>query len=311
MRARVVFTTACCSAASSLDLYHILTHSQLSQAGLWGTILPPLDLPEQFMHSSGQPQSTAATLQHYFLQLLGPFEEVYLRKGGRDAQRMQAARPQQGFPMSAPVQGRSGSMSGMPGTFPPVGTLPAVNGNSNSARVGQQMGGAGSLQVPDMPAQGMNNLPFANGQPQLPMRNGAQQMPNGLGGGSLDGAPFNMRRPDANSISATPSLSDLNGAAPVDADTDGRKRKMEDGEEPNGKRARQKTGKSFSWLLSANGRLYPRSRVQGSPMHETYVANCTKPCLMLMLYPGHTGSYAHNTAAVATQNRVRPARPRN
>ena len=129
-------------------------------------------------------------------------------------------------------------MPGMSGTFPPVGTLPAVNGTNDSGMMGQPM--TGNMQVPDLPPTGMN-VPFA-GQNQIQTRHGAQQLPNGMGN-NMDGIPFNMRRPDANGISATPSLSDINGA--VDMDAEGRKRKMEESDEVNGKRARQKTGDHF------------------------------------------------------------------
>lgn len=200
---------------------------------MWGQVLPHLDLPEQFLGSNGQPQSTAGILQHYFVQLLGPFEEVY-----RKNQRGHPGRPQQGFPMPGAGQGRPGGMPGMPGTFPPVGTLPAVHGTNNSGMMGQPM--AGNMQVPDLPQAGMN-IPFA-GQGQMQTRHAAQQLPNGMGN-NMDGTPFSTRRPDAIGISATPSLSDLNGT--VDIDAEGRKRKMEEGDEVNGKRARQKTGDHF------------------------------------------------------------------
>lgn len=210
-----------------------LRRTQLSQQNMWGQVLPHLDLPEQFLGSNGQPQSTAGILQHYFVQLLGPFEEVY-----RKNQRGHPGRPQQGFPMPGAGQGRPGGMPGMPGTFPPVGTLPAVHGTNNSGMMGQPM--AGNMQVPDLPQAGMN-IPFA-GQGQMQTRHAAQQLPNGMGN-NMDGTPFNTRRPDAIGISATPSLSDLNGT--VDIDAEGRKRKMEEGDEVNGKRARQKTGDHF------------------------------------------------------------------
>lgn len=196
--------------------------------------MPHLDLPDQFIQPNGQPQSTANVLQHYYVQLLGPFEEAY-RKSTRPPQ----GRPQQGFPMPGAGQGRPAGMSGMPGTFPPVGTLPAVNGINDSGMMGQPMGG-GNLQVPDIPQGGMN-VPFA-GQGQMQTRHGAQQLPNGLSN-NLDNPSFNMRRPDANGISATPSLSELNGSADMDAE--GRKRKLDEGDEINGKRVRQKTGDRF------------------------------------------------------------------
>ena len=201
---------------------------------MWVQLLPHFDLPEQFIQPTGQPQSTANVLQHYYVQLLGPFEEAY-RKSARGPQ----GRPQPSFPMPGAGQGRPGSVGGMPGTFPPVGTLPAVNGINDSGMVEQPMG-SGTLQVQDL-SQGGMNVPFT-GQSQIPTRHGPPQLPNGLSN-NLDGAAFNMRRPDANGISATSSMSELNG--PTDMDADVRKRKMEEGDEANGKRARQKTGDHF------------------------------------------------------------------
>lgn len=201
-----------------------MTSAQLSQQGLWGQLLQHLDLPEQHLSPNGQPQSTASTLQHYYMQLLGPFEEAYRKNQMRDQQRMQN-RAQPGFPMpGGGGQARPPSMGGMPGTFPPVGTLPAMSGVSGLDMMGQTMGG-GNLQVPDLPAGGMN-VPFATGQAQIPQRHSSQPpIPNGL-----------------NPMTATASLSDLNGAASVDLDLEGRKRKIEETDE--GKRARQKIGMS-------------------------------------------------------------------
>lgn len=171
------------------------------------------------------------------MQLLGPFEEAY-RKSTREPQRMQA-RPQGGFPIPGPGQGRSG----IPGTFPPVGSLPAFTGYNDSGIMAQPMGG-NNLQGPDIPSSGMN-VPFPNGQTQLPQRPGPQQMPNGLGN-NMDAASFNMSRPGTNGVPMAPSIQELNAPGSLDLDADGRKRKMEDGDEANGKRARQKTGRVSS-----------------------------------------------------------------
>ncbi|EKM60949.1 uncharacterized protein PHACADRAFT_83217 [Phanerochaete carnosa HHB-10118-sp] len=196
---------------------------KLSQQGLWGQLLQHLDLPDQHMSTNGQPQSTANTLQHYYMQLLGPFEEAYRKNQMRDQQRMQG-RAQPGFPMPVAAQARPPSMGGMPGTFPPVGTLPAMGGVNGLDVMGQPMGG-GNLQVPDLPASGLN-MPFATGQVQSPQRHGSQPpIPNGL-----------------NPMTATASMSDLNGAGSVDLDMEGRKRKIEETDE--GKRARQKIGEA-------------------------------------------------------------------
>lgn len=180
------------------------------------------------MSPSGQMQSTASTLQHYYMQLLGPFEEAYRKNQMRDPQRMQG-RPQPGFPMPGGAQGRPPSMGGMPGTFPPVGSLPATNGVNGLDMMGQPMGG-GNLQVPDLPAGGLN-VPFATGQAQISQRHGSQPpIPNGL-----------------HPMTATASMSDLNGAGSVDLDMEGRKRKIEETDE--GKRARQKLGTPTSCCL--------------------------------------------------------------
>ncbi|GJE86009.1 ARID/BRIGHT DNA binding domain-containing protein [Phanerochaete sordida] len=196
---------------------------KLNQQGMWGQLLQSLDLPEQHMSPSGQMQSTASTLQHYYMQLLGPFEEAYRKNQMRDPQRMQG-RPQPGFPMPGGAQGRPPSMGGMPGTFPPVGSLPATNGVNGLDMMGQPMGG-GNLQVPDLPAGGLN-VPFATGQAQISQRHGSQPpIPNGL-----------------HPMTATASMSDLNGAGSVDLDMEGRKRKIEETDE--GKRARQKLGEA-------------------------------------------------------------------
>lgn len=169
-------------------------------------------------------------MQHYYIRILGPFEEMY-RKSARQPQGMQG-RPQAGFPMPGAGQGNPAAMNGIPGTFPPVGSLPAMNGHNDLGMMVQPING-GNIQVPDMSAGGVS-VPFA-GQPQLPTR---QQPPNGLMSG-LNGT---------NGISATGSMSELNVPGPGDVDADARKRKMEDSEELNGKRARQKTGETHRSL---------------------------------------------------------------
>jgi SWI/SNF chromatin-remodeling complex subunit SWI1 len=211
---------------------------QLHQQGMWGQLLPHLDLPEQMLGPNGQVQSTAQVLQQYYVQLLSPFEEAY-RKNSRD-QRMQG-RPQAGFPMPGAGQGRST----IPGTFPPVGNLPAMTGNHDPGMLGQPMGGS-NMQVPDMPAGGMN-VPFANGPVPLPQRPGSQQMPNGLNG-NLDATAFNMPRSGTNGLPSEASVSELSASSSGDLDVEGRKRKMEEGDEANGKRARQKTGNDPHYL---------------------------------------------------------------
>lgn len=128
-------------------------------------------------------------------------------------------------------------MSPMPNTFPPVGTLPAMNGSTNSGMMGQPTA-ANALQSPDASSLGGINGVQNFGSQALPQpQQNSQLPPNGISGlsearslGSMDGAGL-----------ALPT-SDSNGSIP-DLDGDGRKRKMEEAEESNNKRARQRIGK--------------------------------------------------------------------
>lgn len=125
---------------------------------------------------------------------------------------------------------------GVPGAFPPVSTPPTFHQNNYSITHIQSMGNGG-IQVPDLTTG--PNMPFS--APQTPMRQHSQQSVPGLGGTpevSLTGP----RRQDVHGLpSAAGLLPDSNGTADIDGEA--RKRKMEEGEEANGKRARQKTGK--------------------------------------------------------------------
>lgn len=203
---------------------------------MWGQFVAHLDLPEQHIQPNGQPQPTAMALQQHYNAICGPFEEAY-RKNMREQQRGMPGRPQGGLPMPG---GQGRTLSGMPGTFPPVGTLPAVNGVGNSGMM-VQPANANSLGH-DNSLGGMNgvNLPINQSM------SAAQLPPNVMGGvqdprtlGSMDGAALGPRRSESLGIAVSNSMGDG-----VDVEMDGRKRKMDDMEDPTGKRARQKLGMS-------------------------------------------------------------------
>lgn len=214
-----------------------LAVSQINDQGMWGQLLPHLDLPDQFMQPNGQPQATAAALRHYYNNIIGPFEEAYRKNMAREQQqRAHQGRAQGGMPMAGGGQGRP-AMSGIAGTFPPVGTLPAMNGSNNSGMMAQTAA-ANALQPPDASSLGGINGVQSFGSQALPQTQQISQLPpNGINGaldarslGSMDGTGIALSTTDSNG-----SVTDLDG--------DGRKRKMDEGEEPGSKRARQRTGK--------------------------------------------------------------------
>lgn len=204
-------------------------------------MLHPFDLPEQFMQSNGQPQATAVALRHYYNNIIGPFEDAYRKNMAREQQQraLQQGRAQGGMPMPGGGPPRP-SMGPMSGTFPPVGTLPAMNGNSGSGMMVQPTAG-NALQPTDTPLGGISGMQFAGSQglPQAPQ--GSQLPVGGMNGtpdmrglGSMD-----MTNLDGINLPMTASGS----TGPVEiVEADGRKRKVEDLEDLNMKRARQKIG---------------------------------------------------------------------
>lgn len=108
---------------------NVTNKAQLNQINGWSHILSHFDLPEQFMHSNAQPQPTALALQQYYSLLLGPFEDIYRKNIARE-RAAAAARNQAGQMPGTPS--RPGSMSGVPGGFPLVGTSPVVDGYDGS-----------------------------------------------------------------------------------------------------------------------------------------------------------------------------------
>jgi SWI/SNF chromatin-remodeling complex subunit SWI1 len=206
---------------------------------MWGQLLSHLDLPEQYMQPNGQPQPTALTLRYYYNNIIGPFEEAYRKNMAREQQRALQNRAQGAMPMASGGQPRPG-MGPVSGTFPPVGTLPAMSGSSSPGMMGQPtMGNA--LQPTDASLGGINGMPFPPSQALNQTPQGAQLSVNGMTGtpdiralGSLDAS-----MPDGVSMPMPGPV--MNGSVP-ELEGDGRKRKVEELEEVNGKRARQKLG---------------------------------------------------------------------
>lgn len=135
--------------------------------------------------------------------------------------------------------------------------------------------GNGNIQVPDLAAPGPN-MSFA--APQTPIRQHSQQPAPGLGGtpeASLTGS----RRQDANGVpSVVGLLPDSNNTA--DTDGEARKRKMEEGEEANGKRARQKTGKPRSSYVLADTDLLSAFPGEPPDMRAVSIRSRSSPVLI-------------------------------
>ncbi|KAJ3529358.1 hypothetical protein NM688_g7866 [Phlebia brevispora] len=226
------------NAGKDIDLFKLWAVAQqagsgqkLTQTSGWGHLLSHFDLPEQFTQPNGQQQPTALALQQYYNVLLGPFEEIYRKNMVRE--RAAAAARNQAAQMPG-SQSRPASMGGMPGTFPPVGTLPAISGHNGLGMMGQPVGG-GPVQSTDPSFGGMNAVPFSGPQgPSISQHQMANNMNNVQGlpdMGALNGiAP------------STSQTSDMNGSS-SEQDVEGRKRKLEEADE--GKRAKHKSGKSI------------------------------------------------------------------
>ncbi|KAF7791953.1 hypothetical protein EIP86_002979 [Pleurotus ostreatoroseus] len=224
---------------------------KLNQINGWSHVLSHFDLPEYFIQPNGTQQPTAAQLQNYYSMLLSPFEEVYRKNMAQNIAReraMAAARNQAAQMPGTPS--RPGSMSGMSGTFPPVGTLPAVTGHSGLDMMGQPVGG-GPAQSTDTSFGGLNASSFSGSQvPGMPQHPMANNMNN------LQGVPDLAA---LNGIAASTSqASDINGAVP-EQEADGRKRKLEEVEE--GKRAKHKSGDSSDM----RGSLPPSGIINSMP----------------------------------------------
>ena len=212
-------------------------------------MLPQFDLPDQFLQANGQPQSTAVALRHYYNNIIGPFEDAYRKNMAREQQQraLQQGRAQGGMPISGGGPPRS-SMGPMSGTFPPVGTLPAMNGNTGSGMMGQHTAG-NALQPTDTPLGGISGmqLPGSQGIVQTPQ---SSQLPmNGMGGapdmralGSMDATGLDGMNSPLTAFGSHGTMSEV--------EVDGRKRKVEELDDPNSKRVRQKIGKAMllaSW----------------------------------------------------------------
>ncbi|THH02915.1 hypothetical protein EW026_g62 [Hermanssonia centrifuga] len=218
--------------------------TKLSQQVMWGQLLPQFDLPEQYMQPNGQPQSSAVALERYYSRLIGPFEEMYRKNIYRD-RAMQAARNQPGAPGT-----NQGRPPGMTGTFPPVGSLPAVSGNNGLGMMGQPITGGSALPT-EVSLGGIGGPQFPASQMISQAAHMSQQQPiSGMSGtpdSRVDVAgtdSLSAARQDVMGIISSASQdSELNGTA-SEQDVDGRKRKMEEGDEANGKRVRHKTGES-------------------------------------------------------------------
>ncbi|OCH96516.1 hypothetical protein OBBRIDRAFT_765320 [Obba rivulosa] len=245
-------------AGKDIDLYRLWGMVQqaggsqkITQSNMWHNLLPHLDLPEQLPnpHPNGQ-HSTAAVLAQYYKVLIGPFEEAYRKN--YDPRATMAGRPPsgpQGMPMAGSPQ-RPGSMSGMPGAFPPNGAIPGPMGSTPSM-MGMGPTPSQSLDPLAASASGSFTTPNLSHTPQIPqhaMGNGSHITPDARQGmqstlsESLLGGPSISRSQSVGGYPFPPAASDasLDG----DQDSESRKRKMRVSEEQDSKRARQKTGGS-------------------------------------------------------------------
>ena len=216
--ARVFSSTACHTLKGTLG------GKQLSQTGSWPQVLAAFDLPDQYVQPNGQQAQTIPSLQQYYSVLLGPFEEVYRKNNLMRAARNQTAQISAG-------QGRPG----MSGTFPPVGTLPAITGQNGLGMMGQT-GGGGSAQNADASFGGMNGVSFSGSQGSSMQQH--HQIPNNM-----------------NAVQEVQDMARLNGIMPasgqpielnefaLEQDADNRKRKLEDAED--GKRVKHKSSEYF------------------------------------------------------------------
>ena len=215
----------------------------MAQSGAWSQILNYFELPDTFTQPTGQQQPTVLALSQYYNVLLGPFEDMYKKNRERDramAARNQAAQAAQ----MAGAAGRPAGMGGMSGTFPPVGSLPAITGQGGLGMMGQSVGG-GPAQPTDASFGGINGVPFSGPQgPSMPQH----QMPNNVNGIQEVG---DMAR--INGVASTPSQgSDLHGPA-GEQDAESRKRKLEETED--GKRVKHlKSGEHIPLFVPASHR---------------------------------------------------------
>ncbi|KAI0704912.1 hypothetical protein BC835DRAFT_1315745 [Cytidiella melzeri] len=206
---------------------------KVNEQGMWPQLLPHFDLPEQFMQPNGKAQATAAALRHYYNAIIGPFEDLYRKDGpAREQQRaLQQSRIPGGMPMPGVSQPRT-NMPGMSGPIPPVGTLPAMGGNTSSGMMGQPTAGS-ALQPTDISLGGMQfsqGLAQSSQGPLMPVNSA----PDSRALGSMDAT-------GTEGISIPMATSGSSGSV-SESEADGRKRKVEELEERNGKRARQKIG---------------------------------------------------------------------
>ncbi|KAI0094715.1 hypothetical protein BDY19DRAFT_914190 [Irpex rosettiformis] len=217
--------------------------AKINEQGLWQSLLPQFDLPDQFMQLNGQPQSTAAALRHYYTNIIGPFEDAYRKNMVREQQQraLQQGRTQGGMPIPGSAQPRS-SIGPMSGTFPPHTAGNALQPTD------APLGGINGMQFP--PSQGLTQTP----QGQLPIAS--------MGGTPDIRALGSMDATTLDGVNLPLTASGSNGTM-SEVEVDGRKRKVEELDDPNTKRVRQKIGDSSD----------PRNALQTGPNGQNAAMN--------------------------------------
>lgn len=221
---------------------------KLQQQALWGNVLSHFHLPERLPHP--QPNGnmyTAQALSSYYMALLAPFEEAYIKNLHDQQRKIALARQQQMG--SGSGQGSHSQQSGAPspshsgfpgqtGQVPTLGSGIPSNTHTPQQFPGPGSGGIGQYSSPVMPQTPQQQRATANMMGGMQAQSRRTMSPTSSLG-SLEQLSTNQASVRAESLGQpfTPGNTDF------DSESEGRKRKQT--EETDAKRARRKTGKAI------------------------------------------------------------------
>ena len=205
-------------------VYHEGGAAKVHQQNGWTNIAAKLGLPERLPlpQLDGNLSTAIALAQHYKLIIL-PFEEVYVRSAN-------GAQRQAGMQQGRAGQPFTGQMNGMPTAGIPNPQFPVQGAMGINPLAPQTVS-----QTPQRPNASMINL--------MQQNQNAHNIPPGPGGSVHVSQP--VIGPDFSGSNFIASGSNL------DLDSEGRKRKLNEFDDLNGKRSRRKTGMSHLYCANA------------------------------------------------------------